>query len=74
MAAQQEHEQAMQQQTLQQQLEIANATREDIQMADADNIKLKGAVQMEVDDNKAKNKTIENYQKSSTDLLNNEPL
>lgn len=60
-----------QQQQLQQQLQIAQEDREDRQVADAQNIQLKGAVQMEVDDNKAKNKTIENYQQGQQDILNN---
>lgn len=69
MAAQQEHEQAMQQQQLQQNLEIAAADREDRQQASITEIQTKGAVQMEVDDNKAKNKIIEQYQKGQQDLL-----
>lgn len=67
--AQQEHEAQMQQQQLQQQLQIEGARIEDAQLNEKDNIKLAGAVQMEVDDNRAKNKTIEQYQKGSQDLL-----
>lgn len=71
MAADQEFQAQMQQQQLQQQLEIATADREDRQAAEVENIQVKGAVQMEVDDNKAKNKVIEINQKSQLDSLNN---
>lgn len=71
MARDQEFQAQMQQQQLQQQLQIAQEDREDRQSADSENIQLKGAVQMEVDDNKAKNKTIELYQKGQQDSLNN---
>jgi hypothetical protein len=71
MAAQQQFDAQMQQQQLQQQLQIAQEDREDRQAADTQNIITKGQVQMEVDNNKAQNKTIELHQKSQSDLLNN---
>ena len=69
--SQQEHEQQMQQQMLQQQIEIADADREDRQNASITEINEKGIVQMQVDDNKAQNKVIENQHTISNDLLNN---
>jgi len=54
-AQQQEADAAMQQQQLQTQLQIAQENREDLQKQETDSIVLKGQVQMEVDNNKARN-------------------
>jgi len=54
-AQEQEAAAAMQQQQLQTQLQIAAENREDLQKQETDSIILKGQVQMEVDNNKAKN-------------------
>jgi hypothetical protein len=58
----------MQQQT---QLQIAQENREDIQNASKEDIVLKGQVQMEVDNNKARNSMTEQQIKSQNDLLTN---
>ncbi len=70
MVAEQEFQAQENAKALQQQLEIETARIEDSQVNEKENIQLKGAVQMEVDDNKAKNKVIEVNQKSQLDSLN----
>jgi hypothetical protein len=68
-AREQEFQAAENEKALAQGLEIANADREDRQESTINQIVTKGQVQMEVDDNKAKNKVIENTNKQQNDLL-----
>jgi hypothetical protein len=67
--ADREAQMQMQQQQLQTNLQIAQEDREDRQNQASNDIMLKGKVQMEVDDNKAKNKVIEQNHKMSNDML-----
>jgi hypothetical protein len=68
-AREQEFQAAENEKALAQGLEIANADREDRQESTINQIVTKGQVQMEVDDNTAKNKVIENTNKQQNDLL-----
>lgn len=63
-------QQQMKAMELKQQIDLAREDREDRQKSDADNILLAGQVQMQVDDNKAKNKVIETQHTIENDLLN----
>lgn len=66
--------QAQQQQmALQTQIQIAEADREDRQKQEMDSILLKGQVQKEVDDNKAKNEMFKSNLEAETDFLGTSP-
>lgn len=71
-AREQEFQAQENEKALQLQLQISQEEREDKQVNEKDNIVLKGDVQMEVDDNKAKNKVIEQTNKFNNEFLNNE--
>ncbi len=58
-----------QQAALQTQIQIADADREDRQIASKEEIQLKGQMQMQVDDNKAKNDMFKTNLQSESDLL-----
>ncbi len=63
--------QQMQAMQLEQQLKISTDTREDIQENERAIVELSGQVQMLVDDNKAKNKVVENQAKVENDFIMN---
>jgi hypothetical protein len=62
-----------QQMALQTQVQIAQETREDAQQATKDDIVLKGEVQKDVDNNKAKNDMFKSNMEAETDFLNTPP-
>jgi hypothetical protein len=72
--AQMANQQQMQAAQLQQQLDIANAAREDAQANEKDNIILQGEVDIKVQAAAAGNKIVENDHKISLENLNNENI
>nr|WP_298658936.1 hypothetical protein [uncultured Flavobacterium sp.] len=54
--------------------ELALEEREDVQKNEKDNILTKGQVQIEVDNNKAKNQMHENFQQNQNDIINNQQI
>lgn len=54
---------------MQQQIDLAKANMEDMQQNEKDNIVLQGQVQMQVDDNKAKNKMFENQHNAENNIF-----
>jgi hypothetical protein len=69
--SQNQFQQQMQQMQLQQQLQISNDDREDRQQSDEKLVQLEGQVQMLVDDNKAKNKIVENQHSDENQMIMN---
>ena len=67
-------QQQMQAAKLQQDLQIHNEEREDIQQNQADIVRLQGEVQMLVDNNKAGNKMTENQHNAENDIIMNSSL
>lgn len=67
-------QQQMQAAKLQQDLQIHNEEREDIQQNQADIVRLQGEVQMLVDNNKAGNKMTENQHNAENDIIINSSL
>jgi len=67
-------QQQMQAAKLQQDLQIHNEEREDIQKNQADIVRLQGEVQMLVDNNKAGNKMTENQHNAENDIIMNSSL
>lgn len=72
--SQNQWQQQMKQMELEQQLKISQDTREDLQNQEKQIVELSGQVQMLVDDNKAKNKVVENQAKSENDFIMNTEL
>lgn len=72
--AEQQSQAQQQQQTLQTQVQMTMTQQQDREAAEQKNIVLKGQVQKDVDNNKAKNEMYKSSMESETDLLNQPPV